>query len=62
MTDLEQLLRNRQDQLRGRRLDWRDHVRDYVRSVDWSFVGFTACLMLWGGCQILIAVAQVMQR
>lgn len=35
MIELERLLRDRQDQLRGRPLDWIDRFGDWRRSVDW---------------------------
>lgn len=35
MTDLERLLRDRQDQLRGRPEDWIDRFGGWRRNVDW---------------------------
>jgi hypothetical protein len=38
MSDLETLIRRRQDELRGRPRDWIDDARDWWRAVDWEFV------------------------
>jgi len=35
MTDLEKLIRDRQDQLRGRQRDWIDNFVDWHRDMDW---------------------------
>lgn len=38
MTDLEKLLRDKQDALRGRPRDWIDDFGDWRRRVDWEQV------------------------
>jgi len=42
VTDLEKLIRDRQDALRGRRRDWIDDVVDWQQRVDWLTVGVIA--------------------
>ena len=38
MTDLEKLIRDRQDELRGRPRDWIDSFVDWHREMDWITV------------------------
>ena len=38
MTDLEKLIRDKQDALRGRRRDWIDNFVDWQRDMDWITV------------------------
>lgn len=36
--DLERLIRDKQDALRGRPRDWIDDVSDWLRAVDWTAI------------------------
>jgi hypothetical protein len=47
MTDLEKLIRDKQDELRGRPLDWIDVVMDRWRTTD--VFGTTVALLLLAG-------------
>jgi hypothetical protein len=44
--DLEALIRNRQDALRGRPLNWRDHLIDWLKRTDWSDVAFCTLMFI----------------
>ena len=44
--DLEELIRNRQDQLRGRPEDWIDRFGAWRRGVDWTGVAIIAGALL----------------
>lgn len=59
---LEDLIRRRQDELRGRPENCLDRFRDWRLGIDWSFVAFTSCVALWGLCQMVIAVASILER
>jgi hypothetical protein len=60
MADLYELLKARQDELRGRPENWRDRFGDWLAGVDWMFVGLATCIVIWGACETFIAVAQFM--
>lgn len=51
MKSLEELIREKQDQLRGRpQTRWEIFYDCHVRHIDWSFVGFVVCLVIAGVC------------
>jgi hypothetical protein len=37
-----------------------ERFSDWCSTVDWSFVGFVTCLVLWLGCQTVVLVAKLM--
>lgn len=45
LPDLEEMIRRRQDELRGRPLNWWDHFFDRIRGIDWVWVGFCVCVL-----------------
>ena len=57
LIDLEQLIRQRQDQLRGRPEDWIDRFGDWRRNADWVgiaiIIGPFALLLLITGIALL---------
>jgi hypothetical protein len=55
---LDELITRRQDELRGRPLNWRDHLSDRVRRVDWSDVAFTICVAVWAICEVVVTIAK----
>jgi hypothetical protein len=46
--DLERLIAEKQDALRGRPLNWRDDFVDWMKRVDWVGVGMMICIAVWG--------------
>lgn len=52
MTDLEKLITDRQDELRGRQRDWIDDFGDWRRRADWIGVA----LIVGAGVIALLAV------
>jgi hypothetical protein len=46
LTDLERLIAERQDQLRGRPRDWIDDFGDWRRRVDWTRVAIIVGALL----------------
>lgn len=58
MSDLGEIIRRRQDQLRGRPRDWRDDLRDWHRRFDlWEFVWrvyIALVLSYFTGCVVLV--------
>jgi hypothetical protein len=61
MIDLERLIAQKQDALRGRPLNWRDGFIDWMRRVDWWGVGMVICIAVWGIAYTLENMIEVMQ-
>ncbi|MBT1509456.1 hypothetical protein KIP88_02980 [Bradyrhizobium sp. SRL28] len=55
MTDLEKLITDKQDQLRGRPRDWLDDFGDWRRRTDWASVALIvgAVLVIVGAVLVL---------
>lgn len=47
MHDLEQLIREKQDQLRGRPLYWWERVLEQFRPRDWFMISIALLLLVW---------------
>jgi hypothetical protein len=56
VTDLETLLRRKQDELRGRPLNWRDHLWERLRWIDW---GFALWVTLVWACAAIVVFVQI---
>jgi hypothetical protein len=57
---LEKLIEAKQDQLRGRpRTRWEIFYEDHVAHVDWSFVGFTVCLVVATACWEFVLIVRL---
>lgn len=48
MIDLERLIRAKQDELRGRPLNWFDHFREWLETVDWWTMVIVLSAIIWG--------------
>lgn len=59
MADLEELIRHRQDELRGRpQTRWEIFYARHVAGADWGFIGFSFCLVVWGCCYEFVLIAE----
>lgn len=57
--DLYEILKRRQDELRGRPLDWRDHLQSWFARQDWSYLVGQTCFIVAGLLWVFVAIARV---
>jgi hypothetical protein len=55
---LYEIITRRQDELRGRPLTKWERFAARFKYVDWIWVGFCICVVLWGVSQILVVLAR----
>jgi hypothetical protein len=56
------IITRKQDELRGRPLSRWGHFVERFKYVDWWWIGFCACVVIWGLSQVVIAIAPILAR
>lgn len=54
MTDLEKLLRDKQDALRGRPEDWIDRFVSWYNNADWEYIFAMSLMLAWPIVAVII--------